>query len=79
MIYSFYTSKGYKMSQGHLPKALSRVEVAPGWPADIEPYMQQHAEILLKEKKITAIPDWNKALRTDLLKKAMRLARYRPT
>jgi hypothetical protein len=33
--------------------------------------MQAHAESLLKEKKIKAVPDWSKALRTDFMKKAM--------
>ena len=70
-IYSFYTSKGYTMDRGTFEKALARVEVAPGWPADIQPYMQMQSEILLKEKKIKAIPDWSKTLRTEFLKKAM--------
>ena len=70
VIYSFYTSKGYTMSKDTFAKALARVEVQPGWPADIVPYMQQQAEILLKENKIKAMPDWNKALRTEFLKKA---------
>ncbi|MGC1467337.1 MAG: ABC transporter substrate-binding protein [Pseudolabrys sp.] len=69
-IFSFYTSKGYKMSKDTFAKALSRVEVNPGWPSDIKPYLTHHAEILLKAKKIKAIPDWNKALREDFLKKA---------
>ena len=69
-IYLFYTSKGYKMAPDTFAKALARVEVAPGWPADIKPYMQQQAEILLKEKKIKAIPDWSKALREEFLKQA---------
>ena len=51
-------------------KALARVQVAPGWPADIKPYMQRQAEILLKNKKIKAIPDWSKALRPDFMEKA---------
>jgi ABC-type nitrate/sulfonate/bicarbonate transport system substrate-binding protein len=69
-IYSFYTSKGYKMAPETFAKALARVEVQPGWPSDIVPYMQMQAEILLKEKKIKAIPDWSKALRTEFLKQA---------
>ena len=32
--------------------------------------MQEQAEILLKEKKIAAIPDWAKALRPDFMEKA---------
>jgi len=70
VIYSFYTSKGYTMAKDTFAKALARVEVQPGWPSDIVPYMQVQAEILLKENKIKAIPDWSKALRTDFLKQA---------
>lgn len=69
-IYSFYTSKGYKMAKDTFAKALARVEVGVDWPADLKPYMQYQAEVLLKEKKIKAIPDWDKVLRTDFLKKA---------
>jgi ABC-type nitrate/sulfonate/bicarbonate transport system substrate-binding protein len=69
-IYSFYTSKGYKMAPDTFAKAIACVEVAPSWPADINPYMQTQAEILLKEKKIKAIPDWNKALREEFFKQA---------
>ena len=70
VIYSFYTSKGYTMAKSTFTKALSRVEVQPGWPADIRPYMQAQAEILLKENKIKAIPDWDKVLRTEFFKQA---------
>ena len=70
VIYSFYTSKGYSMSKDTFAKALARVEVDPGWPADLIPYMTHHSEILVQEKKIKAVPDWSKALRTDFLKQA---------
>ena len=70
-IYSFYTSKGYTMAPDTFAKALARVEVDPGWPSDLTRYMTHHAEVLLRENKIKAIPDWNKAFRTDFLKKAM--------
>jgi NitT/TauT family transport system substrate-binding protein len=70
VVYSFYTDKGYKMSIDAFKKALSRVEVDPGFPSDLRPYMQEQAEILLREKKINAIPDWSKALRPDFMEKA---------
>ena len=69
-IYAFYASKGYSMSQDTFRKALATVDVDPGFPADLRPYMQQQAEVLLREKKISAIPDWNKALRPDFMEKA---------
>jgi ABC-type nitrate/sulfonate/bicarbonate transport system substrate-binding protein len=69
-IYGFYTGKGYSMSQETFRRAMATVEVDPGFPADLQPYMQRHAELLLKEKKIATIPDWNKALRADFLEQA---------
>jgi len=69
-IYSFYTSKGYKMSKETFANALGRVEVSPGWPADLEPYMTHHAEVLMKAKKIKKMPDWSQCFRKDFMKKA---------
>jgi sulfonate transport system substrate-binding protein len=70
VIYTFFTSKGYTMSREIFGKALANVEVDVGFPADARPYLQQIAEGLLKEKKISAVPDWNKALRTEFMAKA---------
>ena len=70
VIYAFYADKGYKMSQETFATALSRVQVNPGFPGDLKPYMQQQAEILLKNKTIAAIPDWTTALRPDFMERA---------
>jgi hypothetical protein len=70
VIYGFFASKGYTMSADTFAKALARLDVAPGFPSDLTPYLKMHAEILQKEKKISAIPDWRKALRPDFMEKA---------
>jgi NitT/TauT family transport system substrate-binding protein len=70
VIYGFFTSKGYKMSLDTFQKALGKVDVDPGFPSDLGPYMEHHAKILLQEKKIKEIPDWKKALRPDFMEKA---------
>ncbi len=70
VIYTFFTSKGYKMTRDTVAKAMANVEVDPGFPGDLRPYMQQIAEGLLKEKKVSAIPDWNKALRPEFMQRA---------
>ena len=69
-IYAFYADKGYKMAPETFTTALSRVEVNPGFPGDLKPYMQEQAEILLKQKIIAAIPDWSTALRPDFMARA---------
>jgi ABC-type nitrate/sulfonate/bicarbonate transport system substrate-binding protein len=70
VVYGFYTSKGYAMSRDTFKKAMATVEVNPGFPSDLLPYMQKHAEVLLAEKKIAKIPDWKTAMRPDFLEKA---------
>src|SRR5215475_10261183 len=70
VIYAFFTSKGYAMSKETFAAALAKVEVSPGFPPDVATGLQRDAEVLLREKKISAIPDWKKALRPDLWAKA---------
>ena len=43
VIFGFYTDKGYTMSRDTFAKALARVEVNPGFPDDLKPYMQEQA------------------------------------
>jgi ABC-type nitrate/sulfonate/bicarbonate transport system substrate-binding protein len=69
-IFAFYTSKGYTMSADTFRTALATIDVSPGFPADLQAYLQEQAETLLKEKKIPAIPDWKKALRPDFMERA---------
>jgi ABC-type nitrate/sulfonate/bicarbonate transport system substrate-binding protein len=70
VIHSFYTSKGYKMSLDTFSKAMGTVDVDPGFPKDLGSYMTHHADVLLKTKKISKIPDWKAALRTEFMDKA---------
>lgn len=70
VILAFFTEKGYRMNRETFAKALAGVEVDPGFPADLRPYMQQTAEGLLAEKKIAAIPDWSQALRPQFMERA---------
>jgi ABC-type nitrate/sulfonate/bicarbonate transport system substrate-binding protein len=70
VIYGFFTSKGYAMSRETFAKALAKVEVNPSFPSDLAPALQRDAEVLLREKKISAVPDWKKALRPEFWAKA---------
>ena len=70
VIYSFFTSKGYNMDRKTFETAMGRVQVDPGFPTDLVPYLTKHTEVLIQEKKVSAMPDWKKALRTDFMEKA---------
>ncbi len=71
VVHKFYTSKGYSMQLSTMKKAMAGVEVDVGFPKDLVPYMKAHAEVLVKENKIKAVPDFAKLLRTDFMDKAM--------
>jgi hypothetical protein len=49
---------------------MATVEVNPGFPDNLLPYMQHHAEALLKANKIKTMPDWKKIMRHDFIEKA---------
>jgi len=70
VVYKFYADKGYNMSLDVFANALSRVEIDPSFPPDLQPYMQKQAEILLADKKIDTVPDWKTALRPDFMERA---------
>jgi hypothetical protein len=57
------------MSRESFAKALARVDVNPGSPRTSSPHARAGRN-LLREKKISAIPDWSKALRPDFMAKA---------
>lgn len=71
VVHKFYTSKGFKMELATMKKAMSAVEVDVGFPKDLIPYMTAHGEVLVKENKIKALPDWKKILRTEFMEKAL--------
>jgi ABC-type nitrate/sulfonate/bicarbonate transport system substrate-binding protein len=70
VVHAFYTGKGYTVPRDTLAKALALVEVIPSSPGDLEPYLKEQADILLKQRLISAVPDWKRALRPDLWAKA---------
>ncbi len=72
VIYSFYTSKGYKLSRDTFRKALARVEVNPGFPpeSELRPYMTAQAEVLVKAKTIATMPDFDKVMLRQFMAKA---------
>lgn len=64
--------RGYKVTPSVVRKALGRFDVQVDMGPDLRAYAAAEAESLLKAGRISAIPDWDKALRRDLLEQAMK-------
>ena len=69
-IWEFYKSKGYTASREMIAQAVGRLDVRPEFGPELRPYLAEQADLLLKDKKIRDIPDWNKVLRREFLEKA---------
>lgn len=73
VVFKFYGSKGYDMSEKTFKDAFSRVEVNPGFPPvdKLSAYLEGHAKVLLNAKKIKEMPDFKKVLMPQFMQKAM--------
>lgn len=64
--------RGYKLAPPVVRRALGRFDVKVDMGPDLRAYAAAEAETLFKAGRIKAMPDWDKALRRDLLEQAMK-------
>lgn len=65
-----FKKKGNDLSVKVIKTALDRLGVDPNFRPELMPYLKAQAEVLLKKHRISAIPDWDKALDRSILKDA---------
>jgi NitT/TauT family transport system substrate-binding protein len=64
--------RGYAVTPSVVKKALGRFDVRVDMGSEFRAYAAAEAEGLLKAGRIKAMPDWDKAVRRDLLEQAMK-------
>jgi len=65
-----FTKKGFKVDEKIIKLMLSKIDVNPEFKPELKKYMTEQSEVLVKQKKISAVPDWDKLLNQSLLKAA---------
>ncbi len=70
IVFQFYKKAGLDVDQVVIKESVSRLQVQTAFPTDIKKYMQQTAEWQKGQGQIKEIPDWDKALRGDVLEQA---------
>jgi len=70
-VWSFYKSQGYTVQEAAIKKMLAKLDVNPEYVPQVRDYLKTESEILVKNKQITAVPDWDKKLDRSILQKAM--------
>lgn len=64
-----YERQGYKLPPGVIEKSLSKLRVEPEITPDARKYLADAAESLKRRNQLSTLPNWDAALRPDLLRK----------
>lgn len=70
IVWKVFQSRGYKLPESVIATALGRLGVNPDYIPELEPYLTEQSEILVNEKKISAVPDWKQVLNREVITKA---------
>jgi ABC-type nitrate/sulfonate/bicarbonate transport system substrate-binding protein len=65
-----FTKKGFKVDENIIKVMLSKIDVNPDFKPELKDYLTNQSKVLIKQKRISAVPDWNKLLNQGLLNAA---------
>jgi len=70
IVWKQFQSRGYNLPETVIRSALDKLGVNPDYIPALEPYLTEQAQILVQEKKISAVPDWKESLNRAVIQKA---------
>jgi aliphatic sulfonates family ABC transporter substrate-binding protein len=72
IVFGFFKSQGFSVSETVVKRMLSKLDVTPTYKPGLRIYLEDEARLLIQQKAIASMPDWDKILNTELLQEAMR-------
>jgi NitT/TauT family transport system substrate-binding protein len=72
IVFTFFKDQGFNVSEVVIQRMLSKVDVTPTFKPELRAYLENEAKLLIQQRAISAAPDWDKALNSDLLQEAMK-------
>lgn len=70
IVMTYFTKKGFKVSDEVVKLMLSKIDVNPEFKPELKQYLTDQSKVLMEQKKIAAVPDWDKLLGRGLLTEA---------
>jgi len=67
IVLKHFKDQGFSVNEAVVKRMLSKFDVRPALTPEVQTYLEGQSKSLLKQKKIAALPDWNKLLNRDLL------------
>ena len=70
IVLKHFKDQGFSVNDNVIKLMLSKIDVNPNYVPALKTYLDDESKELVKQKKIAAVPDWNKLLNRDLLQAA---------
>lgn len=72
IVYAFFKEQGFKVSEGVVKRMLSKLDVETTFKPGLRAYLEDEANVLIKNKAIASMPDWGRILDSGLLQEALK-------
>ena len=70
IVWNFYKSQGYNVQEEVIRRALLHMDVTPNYVPELKAYLTDIAQTLVKRGQIASVPDWDKVLDREMLRRA---------
>jgi len=70
IVWNEFKAQGYDVKEAAFTRMLGKLEVSPEFRPALRDYLNEQGQVLLKQRQIPAVPDWNKALDESVLAQA---------
>jgi ABC-type nitrate/sulfonate/bicarbonate transport system substrate-binding protein len=67
IVFKHFKDQGFSVNEVVVKRMLSKFDVRPALTPAVQTYLEAQSKALLRQKKIAALPDWNKLLNRELL------------
>ncbi len=72
IVQAFFKNQGFEVSAAVVKRMLSKLDVETAFKPGLRAYLEDEANVLIKNKAIASMPDWGKILDAELLQEAMK-------
>jgi sulfonate transport system substrate-binding protein len=72
IVWKVFKAQGYNVPEEVIQKAVGRLDVKPEFVPELKPYLIEQSKLLVQQRQIPKVPDWDSALVREPLERAMR-------
>jgi ABC-type nitrate/sulfonate/bicarbonate transport system substrate-binding protein len=72
IVYASFKAQGFSVSAEVIQRMLAKLDVTPTFKPELRAYLEDEAKTLMQHNAISAMPDWDKLLNTELMHEAMK-------